>query len=69
MNIQGIIADIMDYEGVTQYELAKKLHVSRQAVSQMINSNDIKISTVLNILDALGYTFRIVKGGGLDDDE
>ena len=69
MNIQGIIADIMSYEGVTQIELAKRINVSRQAISQMINSKDMKISTVLTILDALGYTFKIVKGGGLEDDE
>lgn len=63
MTIQSIILDIMDNEGITQKELAKKMNISRQAINQMLNSKDMKISTVVLILTYLGYTFRIVKAG------
>lgn len=67
MTIQEIIADIMWREGVTQTELAKKMGVSRQSVSAMLHGNDIRVSTVLQILKILGYTFKIVKGDGEDE--
>lgn len=67
MTIQKIIIDIMDQEGITQNELAKKMNISRQAISQMLNSKDMKISTVILILTYLGYTFRICKGGESDE--
>lgn len=63
MLIQNIIRNIMRNEGVTQNELAKKMKVSRQAVSEMLRSDgDMKLSTVLFILETLGYTFQITKG-------
>ena len=65
MSIQDIIKDIMQKESVTQNELAKKMGVSRQSVSDMLHGNDMKVSTVLQVLRILGYTFKIVRG----DDE
>ena len=49
-------------EGVTQNQLAKKMKVSRQAVSEMLRGDgDMKLSTVLFILETLGYKFNIEK--------
>lgn len=62
MLIQNIIRNIMRDEGVTQIELSRKLKVSKQAVSEMLKSDgDMRLSTVLFILETLGYTFQITK--------
>ena len=64
MLIQNILKNIIRDEGITQNQLAKKLKISRQAVSEMLRSDgDMKISTVLYILETLGYTFQITKDG------
>ena len=63
MLIQNIIRNIMRDEGVTQNQLAKKMKVSKQAVSEMLRGDvDMKLSTVLFILETLGYSFQITKG-------
>ena len=68
MTVQDILCDIMRNEGVNQNEMAKKLNISRQAMSQILHGKgDIKMSTVISILDELGYVFRIEKVG--EDDE
>lgn len=59
MTIQGIIKDIMQREAVNQSELARRLGISRQSVSDMLHGQDMRISTVVQILTALGYEFRI----------
>ena len=64
MSIQEIILDIMEQEGITKNELAKRLGISRQAVSQMLSQDDMKMSTVVTILFELGYVFNIEKVGG-----
>lgn len=63
LTIQNIILDIMENESVTQYELAKKMGISRQALGQMLHGNDMKVSTMVMILTYLGYTFKIRKAG------
>ena len=63
MSIVGIIRDIMQNERITQIELAQRLSISKQAVSQMLNQDDMRISTVIAMLDALGYSFKIVRNG------
>ena len=63
MSIQEIILDIMEQEGITKNELAKRLGISRQAVSQMLSQDDMKMSTVVTILFELGYVFNIEKVG------
>jgi len=65
MTAQEIIMDIMRNEGVTQTELAKKMGVSRQNVSNMLHGDDMKVSTVLHVLRILGYSFKIER----DDDQ
>ena len=66
MTIQEIVLDIMRKEGVTQSELAKRLGVSRQSVSDMLHGADMKVSTVVRVLSVLGYVFRIER---MDGDE
>ena len=63
MKMQSILIDIMQREGITQSELADKLDISRQAMSKMLKGNDMKLSTVLSILEILGYSFMIEKDG------
>ena len=67
MYIQDIIKKIMRDEGISQIKLAKLLGVSKQAVSKMLKSDDMKISTVIMILTVMGYTFRVVKAGEGDE--
>ena len=67
MTIQRIIADILREEGMTQAEVAKKIGITKQALSQMINGKDMKVSTMISILTVLGYNFKISKAG--EDDE
>ena len=61
MSIQEIIKSIMQNECVTQKELAEALGVTKQAVSCMLNGDDMKMSTVQNIVTALGYCIKIEK--------
>ena len=61
MRIQDIFREIMQREGISQGELARQLGVSRQAISAMMHNKDIKLFTVLSVLDVLGYDFKIIK--------
>ena len=67
MEVNKIIADIMNKECISQKQLADRIGVSRQAVSQMVNGNDMRVSTLLTILNVLGYTIQVVKGGEYDE--
>ena len=55
MTIHDIIKDIMKNEGVTQTQLAKKVGVTKQAISHFLNGNDVRLSVVVNILSVLGF--------------
>lgn len=61
MTIHDIIKDIMKNEGVTQTQLAKKVGVTKQAISHFLNGNDVRLSVVVNILSVLGYQYVIQK--------
>jgi transcriptional regulator with XRE-family HTH domain len=61
MTIHEIIKDIMKNEGVTQTQLAKKVGVTKQAISHFLNGNDVRLSVVVNILSVLGYQYVIQK--------
>lgn len=63
MTIHEIIKDIMKNEGVTQTQLAKKVGVTKQAISHFLNGNDVRLSVVVNILSVLGYQYVIKKNG------
>ncbi len=46
--------------GLTQEELAKKLHTKKSAISRIENhAKDIKLSTLENFVHALGKNLRI----------
>lgn len=59
MAIQDIVKDIMHKEGITQVQLAECLGVTRQAVNQMLNGSDIRVSTLNDILYVMGYRLSI----------
>ena len=61
MKIQNVLIDIMQKEGVSQSDLADRMHISRQAMSQMLKGKDMRLSSVLSILEILGYNFIIEK--------
>jgi HTH-type transcriptional regulator/antitoxin HipB len=46
--------------GLTQEQLAKKLHTKKTAISRIENhAEDIKLSTITKFAQALGKTIRI----------
>ncbi len=46
--------------GLTQEELAKKLHTKKSAISRIENhAKDIKLSTLENFVNALGKNLRV----------
>ena len=46
--------------GLTQEELAKKLHTKKSAISRIENhAKDIKLSTLENFVQALGKNLRV----------
>ena len=61
MKIQNVLLDIMQKEGVSQSDLAERMNISRQAMSQMLKGKDMRLSSVLSILEILGYSFTIEK--------
>lgn len=61
MKIQNVLLDIMQKEGVSQSDLAERMNISRQAMSQMLKGKDMRLSSVLSVLEILGYSFTIEK--------
>ena len=61
MTMQQIILDILQRKRMSKAELAKALNTSKQNVGQILKNDDIRVSTVLTILDILGYEFVIRK--------
>lgn len=61
MNMADIIKDIMKRQGINQKKLADRVGISKQAVSQMLNSEDMKVSTARMLLGALGYCLQVVR--------
>lgn len=59
MTMQQIILDILQRKRMSKAELAKALNTSKQNVGQILKNDDIRVSTVLTILDILGYEFVI----------
>lgn len=46
-------------ENIGQVELAKKLNVIQQNISAKFKKNDMRISEITTILNALGYNLEI----------
>lgn len=60
---KSILRTLISEEGVTQQELANRIGVSRQALSQILNRNEfgIRYETFLRIVEALGYELVLRK--------
>ena len=55
-----VIRDLRKKAGLTQTELAEKLHTQKSAISRMENqSEDIRISTLFKIASVLGKHINI----------
>lgn len=61
MTIPQIIQTILEQEGITQTEVGRRIGKSKQAVNNMLARDDMRMSTVLHILHAIGYDFIIEK--------
>ena len=61
MTVPDIVKQILKQEGITQNQLAKQLGVSRQAVFNMLNKDNVTVTSVVKILHAVGYDFIIEK--------
>lgn len=59
MNIYNEIRKLMIDENQTVTGLAKKLNTSQQNLDAKLKRNNLKISDLENILDALGYDLKI----------
>lgn len=59
MTVQQIIRDILHEKGMNQNDLARAMNVSRQAVHNILKGDDIRMSTVITMLNLLGYRFEI----------
>lgn len=59
MNIYNEIRKLMIDENQTVTALAKKLNTSQQNLDAKLKRNNLKISDLENILDALGYDLKI----------
>lgn len=57
---KDLVMQKMEERGVTAYQLAKALGVSRQNVSAILrNASDTKFNIVANAMAALGYEFEL----------
>lgn len=61
MTMVDILNKVIEQEGLTKTELAKRMGISRQALSKMMKQQDIRVSTVIKIIRPLGYEFIIEK--------
>lgn len=61
------LAELRSLAGVTQVELANLLGVSQPAVSKLERAGDLKISSIAQLLEALGAEMRIVAVFRRDD--
>lgn len=69
MDVIDIIRDIIKNSGKTLTWVAKRVGISKQAVSNIVrNGADIHVSTLVSILLVFGYRLEVIKAGE-DDDE
>jgi transcriptional regulator with XRE-family HTH domain len=66
MQAEMLLTELRKLEGVTQAELARKLGVKQPAVSQLEQQEDMQVSTLQRVVEALGGELEItvrVAGG------
>jgi transcriptional regulator with XRE-family HTH domain len=59
MQAEILLAELRKLEGVTQVELAAKLGIQQPAVSKLEQQDDMQISTLQRIVQALGGVLEI----------
>lgn len=61
MNINKEIKELILKEGIKQDWIASRFGVTKQTVSNWVNKEDMKFNTAQEVLELLGYEFKIVK--------
>jgi DNA-binding XRE family transcriptional regulator len=59
MQAEMLLTELRKLEGVTQAELARKLGVKQPAVSQLEQQEDMQVSTLQRVVEALGGELEI----------
>lgn len=60
MNLTDKLKELLKVENISQYELAKKMHMNRQSLNESLR-RDMRISKFEKIVDALGYEVMFVR--------
>ena len=55
-----VVAEIRKFMGFTQEELAEKLGVSQPSLSKLENQDDMQLSTLCRLIEALGGELEII---------
>lgn len=64
MNAQSILRECLESTKTTQRELAKIMNVEERLISQRLTrTKDIKVGWLINVLECLGFSFKIYKLG------
>ena len=61
MTMIDIFKQILKQEGISQSELARRMGISKQALSKLLKQDDLLVSTVIKVIRPLGYEFIIEK--------
>lgn len=61
MNHKTLIKEAMKATNTTQAQLGERLGVNQQAISNYLNRDDMMFSSLVRVLDALGYDITITK--------
>jgi len=62
MNGKEAIYTILQTEGITQSEAARRIGVSRQNICQALRIDNFSLENFLKICNALGYDVQLKKG-------
>lgn len=68
MDFGKTLSRVQEQRGVRSAELARRLGVSRQAVSYLASRRDAKISTLLECCEALGVSYQTFMREGMRDE-
>lgn len=59
VQVEMLLTELRKLEGLTQVELARKLGIKQPAVSQLEQQDDMQVSTLQRIVQALGGVLEI----------